>query len=89
MDDALLRPGRLEVQIEIGLPKVKNSYFFALIFCLKIFSKAICIFCYFFTSMKIIIKGLRFIITILQKHTWNFPIKKILCADDPTKHDDL
>ena len=23
MDDALLRPGRLEVQIEIGLPKVK------------------------------------------------------------------
>ncbi len=23
MDDALLRPGRLEVQIEIGLPKVR------------------------------------------------------------------
>jgi hypothetical protein len=25
MDDALLRPGRLEVQIEIGLPKVHFS----------------------------------------------------------------
>ncbi len=25
MDDALLRPGRLEVQIEIGLPKVHMS----------------------------------------------------------------
>jgi ATP-dependent Zn protease len=25
MDDALLRPGRLEVQIEIGLPKVRTS----------------------------------------------------------------
>ena len=24
MDDALLRPGRLEVQIEIGLPKEKG-----------------------------------------------------------------
>ena len=27
MDDALLRPGRLEVQIEIGLPKVRGPSF--------------------------------------------------------------
>ena len=26
MDDALMRPGRLEVQIEIGLPKVIQIY---------------------------------------------------------------
>ena len=31
MDDALMRPGRLEVQIEIGLPKVKiNIYYIRL-----------------------------------------------------------
>ena len=30
MDDALLRPGRLEVQIEIGLPKVRGPSFTSL-----------------------------------------------------------
>ena len=31
MDDALLRPGRLEVQIEIGLPKVRGPSFTSLL----------------------------------------------------------
>ena len=28
IDEALLRPGRLEVSIEIGLPKEKGTYYF-------------------------------------------------------------
>ena len=37
MDDALLRPGRLEVQIEIGLPKVKNRLVYFDLFSIDIF----------------------------------------------------